>query len=65
MCLAMGISRAENGLDLCGNQLYILDTQKEPVKIKSSPRINIDYAGEYRDKPWRFYIDGNKYVSKG
>jgi len=65
LCIAMDIRRTENGLDLCGNQLYIRDTSCEPFRIKSSPRINIDYAEEYRDKPWRFYIEGNKYVSKG
>lgn len=65
LCIAMGIGKSENGLDLCGNRLYIRDTKGNPFCVKSSPRINIDYAGEYREKPWRFYIDGNKYVSKG
>ena len=26
-------------------------------------RINIDYAEEYIDKPWRFYIKNNPFVS--
>lgn len=65
LCMSMGISKAENGLDLCGNTLYIYDSHNESFSIKSSPRINIDYAGEYKDKPWRFYIEGNKFVSKG
>ncbi len=65
LCMAMGIGKAENGLDLCGSKLYICDSQNEPFRMKSSPRINIDYAEEYALKPWRFYIDGNKYVSKG
>ena len=65
LCMCMGIGKSENGLDLCGNTLYIFDSYNEPFSIKSSPRINIDYAGEYKDKPWRFYIEGNKYVSKG
>jgi len=64
LCIAMGIGKAENGLDLCGSKLYIRDAQNEPFSIKSTPRINIDYAGEYAGKPWRFYIEGNKYVSK-
>ena len=65
LCMSMGIGKSENGLDLYGNTLYIYDSHNEPFSIKSSPRINIDYAEEYKDKPWRFYIDGNKYVSKG
>lgn len=64
LCIAMEIGKAENGLDLCGNKLYIRDSACSHFQIKSSPRINIDYAEEYRDKPWRFYIEGNRYVSK-
>ena len=29
-----------------------------------SRRVNIDYAEEWIDKPWRFYVQGNTYVSK-
>lgn len=65
LCMSMGIGKPENGLDLCDNTLYIYDSHSETFSIKSSPRINIDYAEEYKDKPWRFYIDGNKNVSKG
>ncbi len=27
-------------------------------QIKKTPRIGVDYAGAYRDKPWRFLIGG-------
>ncbi len=27
---------------------------KSPKKIITAPRIGVDYAGEYREKPWRF-----------
>ena len=33
-------------------------------KLSVSPRINIDYAGEYKDKPWRFFLNGNEFVSR-
>lgn len=65
LCIAMGIGKEANGLDLCGSSLYICDAKNKPFNIKTSPRINIDYAGEYAMKPWRFYIEGNMYVSKG
>ena len=65
LCRTMGIGKKENGTDLCGDMLFIRAPQtSEPFVIKSSPRINIDYAEEYKDKPWRFYIDGNRYVSR-
>lgn len=63
LCMAMNISKKLNGEDLCKNRLYILDN-KEDFSIVSSKRINIDYAEEARDYLWRFYIEGNKYVSK-
>jgi len=64
LCMAMGIGKAENGLDLSRSKLYVRDAQNEPFNIKTSPRINIDYAEEYADKPWRFFVEGSKYVSK-
>ena len=31
--------------------------------IVKEKRVNIDYAEEYRDKLWRFYIKENPFVS--
>lgn len=63
LCIAMNIDKKLNGEDLCGDTLYILDN-KEEFNMVSSKRINIDYAEEAKDFLWRFYIEGNKYVSK-
>jgi DNA-3-methyladenine glycosylase len=65
LCDAMGITRKHNGLDLCGDELYLLeDEEAEKFEIVTTKRINIDYAEEAIDFPWRFYIKDNKYVSK-
>lgn len=57
LCMALNITKEQNGLDLCGNTIFIAsDGLNKKYKIKSGPRINIDYAEEYKDKPWRFYI---------
>jgi DNA-3-methyladenine glycosylase len=65
LCIAMNITSADNGEDLCGNKLYVAeDKEKNTFEIVSSKRINIDYAEEYINCPWRFYIKGNPYVSK-
>ncbi|MGE5677690.1 MAG: DNA-3-methyladenine glycosylase [Pseudomonadota bacterium] len=65
LCRAMGIGKKENGADLCGDSLFLRTPQtSQAFVIKSSPRINIDYAGEYKDKPWRFFVEGSRYVSK-
>ena len=55
LCAAMGITRELYGADLCGTELYILDGGIH-AEIMTSPRINIDYAEEYRDVLWRFSL---------
>jgi DNA-3-methyladenine glycosylase len=63
LCMALNIDRSLNGEDLCGSRIYIEDRTETP-EICSSKRIGIDYAGEDKDLPLRFYIQSNKYVSK-
>jgi DNA-3-methyladenine glycosylase len=63
LCMAMSINKELNGEDLTGKILWIEDRQIDSGVIRSSPRVGVDYAGEYRDKPWRFYIAGNPHVS--
>ncbi|MHC1684639.1 MAG: DNA-3-methyladenine glycosylase [Clostridiaceae bacterium] len=62
LCIAMDLNKSHNLMDLCGDEFYILDNNEE-VEIVTSKRINIDYAEEAMDYPWRFYIKDNKYVS--
>ena len=50
---AMGITKGHNNIDLCGNELYIEDTDLQ-LEIMTTKRINIDYSGEAADYPWRF-----------
>ena len=63
-----------------GSELYIIDPEESVVNssekteciksenkqlnIVAAKRIGIDYAGEYKEKLWRFYIGGNEFVSK-
>lgn len=63
LCNALLINKSLNGEDLCGSKLYIVEGQEENFNIVSSKRIGIDYAEEAKDFLWRFYIEGNKYVS--
>ena len=64
LCMALNINKECNALDLCGEKLYIEQGDKKEFIIKEAKRIGIDYAEEAKDYLWRFYIDGNKYVSK-
>ena len=64
LCRAMSIDKKLNAMDLEGKTLWIEDRGIAATSIVQSPRVGIDYAGEYRDKLWRFSIDGNPHVSR-
>lgn len=63
LCAAFGIDGALSGVDLCdGSRLFIADAPRVSDVGRSS-RINVDYAGDWADVPWRFFERGNRYVS--
>jgi len=65
LCIAMGIDRGLNGEDLLAEKVWLEDYRKVPPKqVAVGKRIGIDYAGEYAEKPWRFWVRGNQHVSK-
>lgn len=63
LCKALHIDKALNAMPVTTlGALYIAEGDK-PKHIVCDKRINIDYAEEYREKEWRFYIKDNKFVS--
>lgn len=65
LCIAMGIDRKLDAANLLGNKVWIEDAEKIPrSQIAVGPRVGIDYAEEWKDKPWRFWIKGNPCVSR-
>lgn len=69
---ALGITRALNGADLCGETAFSeqerpsriwFEVGEAPKKIEVSARLGVDYAGEWRDAPLRFYDPKSKAVS--
>lgn len=56
VCKALGLTRAQNGLDLCGEALFLCDGGQAPPPFHTGPRIGIDYAQEAIQFPWRFYV---------
>jgi DNA-3-methyladenine glycosylase len=65
LCIAMNINRELDGADLLGNRVWLEEYQKIPAsRISKGPRIGIDYAEDWVDKPWRFWIRDNSYVSR-
>jgi len=64
LCQAFGIERSFNGIDLCGDTLFVDDRGGSPADIVVTTRVGVDYAGHWKDMPWRFYIAGHPGVSK-
>ena len=64
LCMALNIDKSHDGLDFVESDEIFILYNEEHFHIVESKRINIDYAEEYKDKLWRFYIKGNAFVSK-
>ncbi|WP_316788142.1 DNA-3-methyladenine glycosylase [Pedobacter frigoris] len=63
---AMGIDRGLNAKDLGGDEIWIEDKglSFNGDEIVSSPRVGVGYAGDHALLPWRYYVKGNRFVSK-
>ena len=70
LCQALGIDRKLDGESLTGHQIFFEDANDlgvrdlKPTQIVASSRIGVDYAEEAASWPLRFYIKGNRFVSK-
>ena len=65
LCIAMGIDRKLDREDLLGKRVWIEEGERIPrTRIASGPRVGIDYAEEWIEKPWRFWLKDNPFVSK-
>ncbi|MBF4505335.1 DNA-3-methyladenine glycosylase [Flavobacterium sp. JLP] len=63
---ALGIDRSFNRKDLNGDEIWVEDhgLRYADNEITAVPRVGVAYAQEDALLPWRFFIKGNKYVSK-
>jgi len=65
LCIALGIDKAFNGADLLGEKVWLEEGKKfSDAQILSGKRIGIDYAEEFAEKPWRFWVKDNLFVSR-
>jgi DNA-3-methyladenine glycosylase len=65
LCRAMHIDRRLNGADFGGNELWLQRPPGRPAapRIGRAVRIGVDYAGEWAQRPWRFFDRASAYVS--
>jgi DNA-3-methyladenine glycosylase len=65
LCRALGITLALNREDLTGPRIYLEDAPPIPPRaIARGPRIGVEYAGAWADKPYRFWVRDNPFVSR-
>ena len=67
LCRGFGLTRADNALDLVeGETLFVTDSLADlglpdpspcRERIRTAPRVGIDYAEEDRGLPWRFILE--------
>ena len=65
LCAALGIDRGDNGVDLTrGRGLWIEDRGGPKVRPLATPRIGVDYAGEWAARPWRLIDPASPHLSR-
>jgi len=60
---ALGITRADNGADLTADALFVSAREGRPG-IAVTARVGVGYAGEWADRPWRFFDPASGSVSR-
>lgn len=65
LCRAMAIGRAQNGVSLRSDELWIeKGVAVGDEHVAAVPRVGVDYAGEAAQWPLRFYVKGEPAVSR-
>ena len=63
VCRALEIDRSLNGAPLRPPELFVVDDGRPAGRVFQTPRIGVDYSGEWRGLPWRFCLD-SPYLSR-
>ncbi|TYB31190.1 MAG: DNA-3-methyladenine glycosylase [Candidatus Mcinerneyibacterium aminivorans] len=67
LCQSLKLDKTFNGKKVYNpdSELVIMSSEnvEKNYKINKSPRINIDYAREDKDKKWRFYLSNSEFCS--
>lgn len=66
LCQALDIDRRLNGLDLCAPDAPLFIEAGHPVPddaVTTGPRVGVRGDEAALNAPWRFYVQGSRYVS--
>ena len=63
---ALGLVKAHNGTSLLEDNIWLEDKNEKlnDNDIIASARVGMNFDGLYKTIPWRFYVRGNRNVSK-
>jgi DNA-3-methyladenine glycosylase len=65
LTIALAIDRSYNGEHLSGDRIWVEEYRNfKKSEVASGPRVGIDYAEEFIEMPWRFWVKANSFVSK-
>lgn len=65
LCKALDVTKTLNKVDVCScEELWVESSGRMVDGITAGPRIGVDYAEDWASKVLRFYITGNKSISK-
>lgn len=68
LCQALGITLAIDGEDLVGGKMLFIEALRKrslpTAAIGCGPRVGVNYAEEWQHKPLRFWVQGNRNVSR-
>jgi len=61
---ALHITRTQNGIDLTGSDIFLLNDPSYQPQLAATKRIGVDYAKEWKDELFRFLDAKSSAVSK-
>lgn len=67
LCEALAIDLRFDSADLCAVEASLFLEVGEPIpdeRVAASPRVNVRGDTAALSVPWRFYVEGNRYVSR-
>jgi DNA-3-methyladenine glycosylase len=68
LCRVLEVDRALDGHDLGTPPLWLEagpGMASETIEVATGPRVGVGYAGEWALRPLRYWIRGNRHVSRG